>query len=142
LISDRTTVASELFLVRDNPGLNQDLGHRTVESRVGIASEYFFEPFTIDVPEGTLAITVAGTVTPTSADDHALRASITIVRTFDFHAKDPSKNWVISGSATYPVTATPGEVLSFTLPALPRGVEAIPTPAFSVRVVMHQTHEP
>jgi hypothetical protein len=36
----------------------------------------------------------------------------------------------------------PGEVLSFTLPAIRLGEEAVPTPAFSVRVVMHRTHDP
>lgn len=102
-------ISAEFWLVHtDATGL--ETSQRQVVRSKGQNAEYFFDPETVTMPNGPAKTSVSGELSALSYKDGRLKGALKIAR------QTPEGG---SGSAVYPISVAPGEVLSFPLGAGP-----------------------
>lgn len=110
-------ISAELWLVHtDATGL--ETTQRQVLRSMGRNTEYFFDPEIVTTPNGPAKTLLSGELSGLSYKDGRLKGALKIAR------QTPKGG---SGSAVYPISVTPGEVLSF-----PLGAGPSPTDRFKV----------
>jgi hypothetical protein len=157
-----TIVESELWLIHTRPDKTEETQHQTLRVRAGDSAMYWFDAVLVQVspaasrffvetrvsetpgqPKPVAAIRVSGRLAPVDLGDGRIHMKLTIARSgqgnqhhgiggtapADIAIEPPTE-----GSATYDLTAEPGEVLSFQLPAIRGTGGSAPAGTLSVRV--------
>lgn len=108
--SPATEVISAEFWLVHADATGRETSQRQVVRSKGHNTEYFFDPEIVTTPNGPTKTSLFGELSALSYKDGQLKGSLKITR------QTPDGG---SGSAVYPISVAPGEVLSFPLGAGP-----------------------